>query len=227
MAGGICSLLAYIACVCVYIHTRVCIYIACVCVYTHTPPHDSSFLLIIKHTGRGCLIWLQPYQCKQVCWQGNKCLYKILTTPCTTRIQGFCERAKQVTKYGFTLTKIMREGTPSRINSHDNRHMKYTFSWVHRHGFFFVAGVRDGHSHENNVATRFASVFSWRFFVVFRESSPSRMNFVRVWYFRESLVFSWEFTFTNEFRENLVFREILVKLVVGDSALNVISAYAP
>jgi len=77
----------------------------------------------------------------------------------------------------------------------------------------FVVGVRDGHPHENNVATRFASVFSWRFFVVFRESSPSRMDFVSQvisWEFtvtigfRESLVISWEFTFTNGFHESLV-----------------------
>jgi hypothetical protein len=37
-------------------------------------------------------------------------------------------RAKQVMKYGFTLTKIMCEGTPSRITSHGNRLTKYTFS---------------------------------------------------------------------------------------------------
>jgi hypothetical protein len=36
-------------------------------------------------------------------------------TTITTRIQRFCESAKHVTKYGFTLTKIMREGTLSHI----------------------------------------------------------------------------------------------------------------
>jgi hypothetical protein len=45
----------------------------------------------------------------------------------TTRIQRFRESAKRVMKYDFTLTKIIREGTPSRINSHDNRHTKITF----------------------------------------------------------------------------------------------------
>jgi hypothetical protein len=36
---------------------------------------------------------------------------------------------KIVTKNGFTLMKIMRESTPSRITSHGYRLTEYTFSW--------------------------------------------------------------------------------------------------
>ena len=60
----------------------------------------------------------------------------------------------------------------------------------------------DGHPHENNVAARFASVFSRRFFVIFRESSPSRMDFVRLMLFRESSPSRMDFVRVMLFRES-------------------------
>ena len=100
-------------------------------------------------------------------------------------------------KYGFTLMKIIREGTSSRINSHFNRYMKITFSWeftaidyfhdgeslaailmkimlspnLHQyfHDGFLWYFVR-GHLHE---------LISWEFGI----SWESPMDFVRVWYF--------------------------------------------
>ena len=61
---------------------------------------------------------------------------------------------------------------------------------------------RDGHPHENNVAARFASVFSRQFFVIFRESSPSRMDFVRLMLFRESSPSRMDFVRVMLFRES-------------------------
>jgi len=125
-------------------------------------------------------------------------------------------------KYGFTLTKIMREGTPSCINSHDNRHKNHIFVRVHRHVLFSWREVHGGHPHENNVVARFALVFSWQFFVVFRGRSPSWTDFVRVLYFMSHrhemdfmrvwdfmrvtlmILISWEY---HKHIENIVFRE--------------------
>jgi len=49
---------------------------------------------------------------------------------------------------------------------------------------YFNAGVHDDRLHVNGSVVRFASVFSWRFFFVFGERSPSLTYFMRVIVFR-------------------------------------------
>ena len=44
---------------------------------------------------------------------------------------------------------------------------------------YFNAGVHDDRPHVNGSVARFASVFSWRYFVLFRENHCH----VRIWYF--------------------------------------------
>ena len=76
---------------------------------------------------------------------------------------------------------------------------------------------RDDPSHENNIGARFASVFSWRFFFVFGERSPSLTYFMRVivfrgrspsWtYFVRVMVFRERSPSWNYFVRAMVFRE--------------------
>jgi hypothetical protein len=88
--------------------------------------------------------------------------------------------------------RVHRHASP--LTDIDSRNTRFRESLPPR--IIFMRVHRDGHTHENNVAARYATLFSWRFFWVFRESSPSWSYFVRVEYFvraHRHEVISWEY----------------------------------
>ena len=126
-----------------------------------------------------------------------------------TTILIFREREK-VTKYGFTLIKIMCEGTPSRITSHGIRLTKiHIFVRVYRHELFSweftVTATLMKIMLLPGLHTCFHGGFLWYFVRVHRHEwiSWDLCYFVRV---RRHEWISWEFTFMNGFLKSLAFR---------------------
>jgi hypothetical protein len=67
---------------------------------------------------------------------------------------------------------------------------------------------RDGHSHKKSIAVRFASLFSWRFYLYISwEANVTKL-------FRETYGISWESTVTKLFREtcSILWEDTVMKL---------------